>query len=349
MGLKMNKVTVVLLVIFLSACTNTTSTLVKNEGVDGLTYFMPNKDFIVTITMTEPDGKVPSKVSDVVFSTTSAYADRSKQYVIQHGVNWLNDNKLAVTVSESGLLKTSTSTSKTKVTEVFEGIATTAGYGVLKQTEPSCNNGGNYVFIYQPDIKPPVNCGVTIDISQLPKTTDTIKSHSKKPDSSYSGVFYRQEEAYKIKATTADGSINKEAIIYSPSGSEVLFLPISRSLFGDSEATLTFKDGMPTGYIQDDKSEIVGALAIPAKVIGAYFNAVGELFSAFSTKNTNESALIKSESELEIEKRNSQRDLELLKIESDYKFKLAELKAQACKSAVDDKNQDLVDSIGCSK
>lgn len=99
MGLKMNKVTVVLLVIFLSACTNTTSTLVKNEGVDGLTYFMPNKDFIVTITMTEPDGKVPSKVSDVVFSTTSAYADRSKQYVIQHGVNWLNDNKLAVTVS----------------------------------------------------------------------------------------------------------------------------------------------------------------------------------------------------------------------------------------------------------
>lgn len=345
----MNKVIVVLMAIFLSACANTTSTLVKDEGVDGLTYFMPKKDFIVTITMTEPDDQGSNKVSNVAFSTSTAYADRSTQYVLQHGANWLNDNKLAVTVSEAGLLKTSTSTSKTKVTEVFEGIATTAGYGSLMLAAPSCNKAGDYVFIFQPDMEPTEKCGVNIDISPLPITANTIKAHSKKPDSSYSGVFYRQEEAYKIKAITANGNINKETILYSPSGSETLFLPISKSLFADSEATLTFTDGMPTGYTQDDKSEIVGALAIPAKVIGAYFKAAGELFSAFSTKNTNESALIKSESALEIEKHNSQRDLELSKVEADYKFKLAELKVQACKSAVADNNQNLIDSLGCSK
>ncbi len=343
----MNKVMVVLSVISLTACASTTSTIVNEKDIDGLTYFMPNKDFIVTITMTEPDSHGSNKVSNIVFSASTAYADRSKQYVLKHGTNLFNDSKLDVTVDTTGLLKSSTSTSTSKVAEVLVGLATTAGYKASKSIAPSCNKAGDYVFIFEPSDKPTDKCGVHIEISSLTKSADTIKTTIKKPDSSYSGVFYRQEEAYKIKASFANGDIYKEAILYSPSGSETLFLPISKSFFADSESTLTFTDGMPTGYKQDDKSELVGAFAIPAKVIGAYFKAVGELFGAFSTKNTNESALIKSESSLELEKYNSQRDLELSKIESDYKFKLAELKAQACKSAIADNNQELIDSLGC--
>jgi len=118
----MSKKIVIVSVMFLSSCSNTISTIVENESVDGLTYFMPNKDFIVTITMSEPDEKTGiNKVNNVVFSTSTAYADRSIQYVLQHGTNLLNDNKLDITVDTRGLLKSSKSTSNSKVADVLKG------------------------------------------------------------------------------------------------------------------------------------------------------------------------------------------------------------------------------------
>jgi hypothetical protein len=176
---------------------------------------------------------------------------------------------------------------------------------------------------------------------------DNVIGYDKTGTKEFSGIFYRQDIAYRISAKSA--TVNKEAILYSPSQSQDLFLPISRSLFADSTATLTFEDGMPTGYTQDDKSELVGLFTIPAKVVSAYFGAVGQLFTAFSKKNTDESALIKSDVALELEKHNAERDLELAKTKADYKFELAEIKVKACKAAETAKPRDqaLIDSLGC--
>lgn len=338
-------------VLFWSACSSVTSTMVSKDYVDGLTYYMPKKDFVVTIIMAKPDNSGKNEVSNVVFSQSKAYADREIQYILAPQTNLLNDNKLNVSISEIGLLKTSIVNSTSKVSEVFEGIAQIAGYQAFIQTKEKCKKAGSYIFIYDLSKKKKEDkqCGVKITIKSLSNTSASTKNHKTKNDTGYTGIFYRQEIAYKITATTDEGDIHKEAILHSPSESKTLFLPVSRSFFADSEAKFTFIDGIPTIYSQNDESELVGAFSIPAKIIGSYFKAAGELFSSFNTKNSNESALIKSNSTLELEKYNAQRDLELSKIESNYKFKILELKVKACESAIANNDQKLIDSLSCIK
>lgn len=346
----MKKILISIVAVSLMACSNTKSTLVGSSAVDGVTYFMPNKDFIVTITVSDvPGGN--TEVSNVTFAESLPYADRSRRYVLEHGSNILNDNKLIVTVNERGLLKTATSESKTRVADVLVGIAESAAQAGVAAANAAdgCSKAGDYVFIFKVGTDPDPKCGVSIKITPL-SLPEKVAAHATHADSSYPGFFYRQEKAYKISASTAThGRISKEAILYSPSGSETLFLPISKSLFADSTANLTFADGLLTGYTQDSKSELVGLFAIPAKVVGAYFKAVGEVFSAFSTKNTNEAALLKAESDLSLAKHNSERDLDLAKAQSDYKFELAQIKVKACALAVQENDKPLIESLECLK
>ncbi len=351
----------VLVILLLSACSTTTSTAVRMNGVDGLTYYMPKKDFIVTVTMAGEGTEL--HVSDVVLEATSAYADRSQQYVLQHNLNLLSDSKLDVTVDPSGLLKTTNSTTTTQVQATLEGIAASAGYGSFapnpddRSLTDNCTKAGVYVFLFDPlnlfpegkHLEKDAKCGLTIEFIKLDKGKTKGKELNKNKNEKHSGVFYRQEMPYKLRAFTSDGTINKEKIIFSPSESKTMFLPLSRSFFATSNATLTFEHGIPVGYIQDDKSELVGAVSIPAQVIDAYFAAAGKLFSAFSTKNTNETALIEQETSLALAKHNTQKELELAKLEADNKYKLRELKIQACTAAINGNNPELVKALECGK
>lgn len=353
-----------LVLFFLSACTVINSTPVPQKAEatpDGLTYFMPRRDFIVSIEMGKPDGKTGVEVTNVTFSRTAAFADRSQVYILNIGKNLLADTKLTISVGENGLLKKSTAASTSQVEETFIELAKAAAQFELgaepAEGEPPlpdvCSNPGTYTFVYEPTTRFDTKCGVEISITPAPEAEhDALQPSSRVENIAYSGVFYRQEKAYLLKAEARNPTgriFSKSEILMSPSESKTQFLPISRSFFADSTGDITFVDGVPTDYDQDNKSEAVGLLTIPAKVVGAYFAAVGEIFSAFGTTKTNEAALLGQEKDLQLAKYNSERDLELEKAKADYKYKLLEGKVNLCAEAVKQKNSALVDELKCAE
>src|SRR5439155_15354195 len=106
------------------------------------------------------------------------------------------------------------------------------------------------------------------------------------PGTSKAGVFYRQEEAFKV---TAEGAgLKVTTIVLSPSLAPTRFLPIFGSLFASAEADFGFVDGMPTKYDQNADGESIALLKLPADVIAAYFGAVGKMFDNFKARDTKE-------------------------------------------------------------
>lgn len=291
------------------------------DSVDGLTYYMPKKDFVVTINV---ESDVVKKIS---LGTTPAYPDLSKQYVLNHGSNFLGKNTLDVAVTEKGLLTSSKSTTISHVTDVFKNLATT--YGQLRsfsldgKSTPvdKCSTDGEHIFTYSSTgtYEP---CGITITISKAESSNET-KAHNKKAEESYSGVFYRQNEPYLVSAT-GEG-LNISSIVFSPSNSKTLFLPVSKTFFANNEADFEFVDGIPTKYRQDTDGEAIALFKLPADIVGAYFGAIGSIFDSFKSNDGKEAEALSSSLSLE----------------------LAKKKYTACIKAIDDKDEETVKELDC--
>ncbi len=209
-------------------------------------------------------------------------------------------------------------------------------------------------------------CGLKVVSKPLDQDDASIvpKPHRELMDKARPGIFYRQDRSYMVTAELQgkNGTIlfNKTAVVRSPSESKTLFLPVSRSFFADSTATFKLVDGVPTDYGQDDKSELVGALIVPAKVIGAYFAAAGEFFTAFSKDQDNQIKLIESEKNLELAKRNADRDLEAAVLAADrqaevdrttanLQFEITKKKLDLCVAAFKAGDNDLFDKLKCAE
>lgn len=354
----------------LSGCSAITSTELSDSAAtiktpSGLTYFMPRKDILIEITIEEVDKALI--VKDVTIGTTDAFADRSKVYVLNHGTNLLADNKLTIKVNSAGLLESATATSTSQVEEAFSNLAKAAANFESAGSKPlKCTRPGKYTFVLAVDDRDGESmCGLTV-VSQPVKQEGNEHlpaTHNQHADKAQSGLYYRQERAYLVTAEQLDGEdllFHKTAVVTSPSESNTLFLPVSRSFFADSTAKFTLVDGIPTNYDQDDKSELVGALIVPAKVIGAYFAAAGEIFTAFSQNQANQIALIESEKNLELAKRNADRDLEAAilaadrmaevdRAKADLQFEITKKKLDLCIAAVEAKNDDLIAKLKCAE
>lgn len=81
-----------------------------------------------------------------------------------------------------------------------------------------------------------------------------------------------------------------ESIQLLPDDSEFLFLPVPRTLFAAAETGHTLTDGIggPAPYKLTSDGEVLALLGLPATVLGTYFEALGQVFTAFSTRRTNE-------------------------------------------------------------
>jgi hypothetical protein len=342
--------------IVLSGCSAITSTELSDEAAKektprGLTYFMPRKDIQIEIDVQELDNVL--QVNNVTISTTGAYADRSKVYVLNHGRNLLADNKLTVKINSAGLLESATATSTSKVEEAFSNLAkSAANVGTASAHLLECTRPGKYTFVLpveKPSDKP--LCGLTVLWRPLTQVggEQIPASHNQRSDKAQAGLYYRQDRAYLVTVTQKDGDnilFHISTVVSSPSESNALFLPVSRSFFADSVATFTLVDGVPTDYDQDDKSELVGGLIVPAKVIGAYFAAAGEVFAAFSTNKANQIALIESEKNLELAKRNADRDLEAAKVDG---IEITKKKIDLCIAAIEADKDQLIDDLKCAE
>jgi hypothetical protein len=116
-------------------------------------------------------------------------------------------------------------------------------------------------------------------------------------------VFYRQSEPYEITVKDSSTNANYQKIILSPSQSKISFLPISKTLFANNEASFTFEDGIPKSAKQDTDGELIALVKIPADIIGAYFAAIGSVFNSFKTNDTAKTDALAANLKLELEQR----------------------------------------------
>lgn len=276
----------------------------EQNNLDGLIYYMPMKDLIVTIDIGEED-----KLKSVTIGTSTAYADRARKYSLSFQKALLADNDINIGTSSAGLLKSATSETKSQVSEIFKGLGSLAGATQpleLTLTQPKCTNG-THVFVYKfpvvidPNAPP---CGVAITVKRYDNAAnDSSSTRVEDNKKGNSGIFYKQEISYLISATS--GGWNASKIVTSPSESPVYFLPISKTLFSSSKADFTFDDGVPTKFAQKSDSELVSLFSLPATILGAYFTAVGNIFTSFKTNDDKQVAALQSELALEIQKRKT--------------------------------------------
>jgi hypothetical protein len=326
----LKKTVVVLALIALSACSSIRSIQNPAKGtdyVDGLTYFMPKKDLLVTVKVEKKNCE--NVITQITLGTTPSYPDLSEYYVLRYQKNLVGKNTLDVGVNEAGLLTSAKSTTVSQISDVFQKLASTAGlikpFALAPPKKTAECGVGEHTFVY--DFSSGVTvppCGVNITIKRPPKV-DSVHSHSKAVNEEHSGVFYRQHIPYRI---TADGNGLKVAsIVFSPSESPIHFLPISKTFASDNKADFVFSEGIPTKYLQDTDGELVALLKLPADIIGAYFGAIGMVFESFKTTDKKEAEAL----------------AESLKLE------LAKKKYDACISAINAKDEDLITALGCKE
>jgi len=316
--------------IVLSGCSSINS--IENpdqKEMDGLIYFMPKKDFQITVSVKD------SKKS-ITVKTTKAYPDLSKQYVLKYRKNLVGKNTLKIGINEQGLLTSAHSATESQVTGILKNLA--AGYGQISTASRSkdiraekkgklCSSDGIYTFIYKTTghYHP---CGLDLTIKKVKETRKHL-SHSKKEGKSYSGIYYRQNEPYYVKVhgneTYDNHRIYIEQIVFSPSDSPTHFLPISQTFFTDNDANFTFKEGIPTEYGQISDSELLALSKIPADILSSYFKAVGSMFNQVNSNNESEKMTISSSLELELVKK----------------------KYEACIEAIKEDNSQLIEQLGC--
>ena len=286
---------------------------------DGLTYFMPKKDFLVTVTIKD------KKAEKVALGTTAPYPDLSKQYLLRHGGNAFGKNTLDVSISESSLLTSTKSTTQSNVTDAFKNLATSLGQakflaqGIEESLDSgeACTTNGDHTFVFSTS-GIYAACGIKVEIRQQVDNSK-VESHTKGESTEHSGIFYRQNIPYLI--TALGSGLNVAAIVFSPSESKTHFLPVSRTFFSNNQADFGFQDGVPTKYKQETEGEAVALLKLPADIIGAYFSAIGSVFDSFKANDTKEAAALIESLKLELAKKKYDACIAAIKANDDQKIK----------------------------
>lgn len=312
----------------LCACSSVKSIESPDESAaQGLGYYMPKKDFVVSFSI-END-----KIKDVTLGTTPAYPDYSKQYVLKYGRNYFGQNVMNIGVTENGLLSSATSETKSSTAEVIKGLVSSATQldafekskpfaGEKKQPagQAKCKDG-KYRFVFSGEgAKKPCQYNLLIDKQDLNGNIIAPKMESGKAQS---GIYYRQNEPYLL-TFDAEGRVY-EKMVFSPSASSTFFLPIAKSAFSNNKAAFEFKDGVPVKYDQDTGGELVSLIKLPADMIGAYFAAIGNVFTGFKDNSEKEQAALSASLSLELQRK----------------------KYEACMDAIDAGDADLIDELGC--
>lgn len=331
-------IAIVALTSLLGGCASVNSTMNAEKTDGGLVYYMPKRDIVITVT------NAGGKVTSIVVSASAPYADRSKAYMLEYQRHPLAKNTLDIEVSEAGLLTNSKSNQTGDVVSALGGLGTLAGYirasnvGIqsdragpaeAKVAGGRCSLDGNHTFVIPVTETTGGICnGISFAIEKLGwsgnKGADT--TISQKADTSYPGVFYRVNMAYKV--TISSDTLHSETVVFSPSQSQEYFLPVARTFFAnnDSKITLANGAGVPSKYVQDTDGEVAALLKLPAAIVTPYFAAIGQLFSGFSSKNTSETTAL-----------NSSLSLELTK-----------MKFEACIKAIEDKDTERIASLKCA-
>ena len=273
-------VTAALGVVGCASVSSTADDPLREAQREGLVYWLPKRDIKITVTVDE------NSVASVVAGSGDMEPDYSKKkFVLNYSTNLIGTNALDVTVNEKGLLGAVVSETTVKLNEVLQEIAKFAPSA--RTTQPAiaaCPRGTYQRLIPAEDKKKDSLCGYEISVTRLDTRPSAAEDPTFYSDSGRSGIYYRQQLPYRVEITpplTANNTRQdrRDFLVFSPSESPVYFLPVKRTLFSNNKADFAFTEGVPTMYNQSTDGELIGLLKLPANVIGAYFGAIGEIFT----------------------------------------------------------------------
>ena len=308
-----------------TGCSSFTSQAVHPDGPnEGLVYFLPKKDVLVTLTV------AGGKVTSVTLGATAPYPDRQAAYMLTHSTNGLAKNVTTLEI-KNGLLTSTAGARSSGVADALKNLASSsAGLTNREAVDPDaksvCGADGNHTYRVASDSNQAEFCGVTITITPL-GTADAQMGTGGSPaptGGARSGIYYRQVQGLLV---VADGrGLNAASIVYIPA-KPTYFLPAGLSFFANNGAEITLEDGVPTKFKRDADGEVVALLKLPADVIAAYFTAVGGIFDAFKTRDNKES----------------------LALQESLKLELVKQKYVVCLAAVRSDDDELITKLDCEK
>jgi hypothetical protein len=302
-----DRLCVCILLVLLSGCAIVSSQRTNAEAPAefGVSYYLPKKDVIVSLTIGDA-GTAPA----FAVSGTDAYPDLSARFIARYHQSWIGDDDLKVGVTTNGLLSSADASFTSQASTILQNIAKTAG-SVMAFAKPAsggggtqkcpCNAKGTYSERFSIDssvgaaeqTRDAEYCGYTVKLSRLDAQPypsvgindivecDKGARHCK----TYNGFFYRQEQPYLVRVNP-DGRCGlpaQAAIVLSPNNAPLEFLKVERGLFANAHAIFAFTDGSLTSYEEIRPSEVAAFTAIPADVMSAYFAAIGNMFVSRKT------------------------------------------------------------------
>lgn len=323
------------LVLALQGCANLTSAPSADKDLgDGLTYYLPKKDILLTIVVEKDKG-----ITSVAVSTTSAYPDLKQAYVLRHERNLIGKTANNIGVDVNGLLKSTKAVATSGVSDALKNLAESSASIRLNSflvTDVTIPCGvGTHTYIYPSTSAKDLSAcgGLNVSIAKLTAEGSTASAQGKAAPpretgsadtGKYSGIYYRQAEPYLVTVT---GPINTASVVFSPSAAPLKSLSIARTFFATGDSGMDFTDGMPTKYDQTTEGELVALFKLPATIIASYFAAIGSVFDAFKTRDTKEAD----------------------DLASSIKLELAKKKYDACIKAIQDKDDAAITKLECGK
>jgi hypothetical protein len=304
---------------FLAGCSSIQSVPEPTGQPVGLYYYMPKRDFVVTITRDKA-----TSTDQIAITESAAYPDLGKQYLLQYSRNPIGKNVMKVGVHENGLLSTLNAESQSGVTEALKGLATTLGtVSVLRQRAVTACDAGANVFLVPAESRDqfPLCDAYSITVERM-TFADETPATTKVSTNDNSGIYYRIARPYLVKVS---GLKSAEAVLFSPNDSPTRFLPVPRTFFANGKVDMAFTDGMPTKYDVDTDGELVAVFKLPAEVIRAYFSAVGAMFDSVKERDTKQAE----------------------QLQATLKLELAKQKYAACLAAITAHDAATIASLGC--
>lgn len=307
-------------VVMASGCATVETTAVSSKGLHedasaalksgGVLYWLPKRTIKVTVTIAK------QQADKVEASPGAAYPDFSRAFLLKQGANLLAEQKLKVVVNERGLLQSAAASSQPKIQEALQGLAGAlaarqAAKGADARAVPACPDG-EYAIQIQPETPllnagsseitvEPSLCGYAIRLKRLfpADLAAPADGLSKLSLEGGNGFYARQELPYLVTAENKDkDGAKREFIVFSPSEAPVVFVPLATALFASTTTSFVLNDGSIKEFDQTKPGEAVALLTLPAQVIGAYFDAIGNLFTKRRTAASNEAEFLKAKADL---------------------------------------------------
>jgi len=283
----------------LQGCAGIQSNVLKEQQkVEGLAYHLPMRYFVLTVV------RAKGSTTGADWSESEVVADTRKTYALQYNPHLIGKTETTLEASVAGLLGTANTKTTDSAAALAEVVETKRLLmkGAFAKMEGECGADGTFVYLFEGTTTPARLCGdIEYGVTPLPLAGVGLKAASaaKPADADMgidaaAGVFYRQQRPYIAHVRAGAGSaivVETSKILLAPNESPVMLLPYARTLFAANDGKITLDKGMPTKYEQSTDGEFVALLKVPAAVLSAYFTAMGNVFSAFTSNATKEQEL----------------------------------------------------------